>query len=86
MSRYEKTKTNQFFNYKTSIYKKVQEKDTDMYFVTQPGDRLDILAHRFYGDAKLWWFLARVNNLNSINVDPGISIRVPITTVDAKVF
>ena len=86
MARYEKTKIKDFSNYKTSIYKKVPEKDTDMYFVTQPGDRLDILAHRFYGDAKLWWFLERVNNLNSINVDPGISIRVPITTVDAKVF
>ena len=91
MPRYQGTKvknrnvsTKEPASYKTTYYMEVPEEDTDMYFVTQPGDRLDILAHRFYGDPSLWWFIARINNLNSINVEPGISIRVPTTTKYAK--
>ena len=65
MNRYENTKKpikNKKKYYSTTIYSKVPEKNTDNYFIAQEGDRCDNLAFRFYGDASLWWFIARVNN------------------------
>ena len=53
--------------YKTTQYFKVPETDTDMYFISTEGDRCDLLAHRFYGDSSLWWFIARVNNLKTMS-------------------
>ena len=63
---------------KTTYYDIPGESDTDMYFITQQGDKLDNLAYQYYGDANLWWFLARVNYLDKMNVEPGLYIRVPI--------
>ena len=72
--------------YGTTIYKKVPEKNTDMHFIAQEGDRCDNLAHRFYGDSSLWWFIARVNNLKTMNIPAGTSLRIPISTENAKGF
>ena len=44
------------------------------------GDRLDILAHQFYGDVTLWWYIAKANGLSDLRVDAGISIRIPGST------
>ena len=97
MSRYKSTKVNKSKNskgsvrgdvksikYLTTIYSKVPERDTDIYVVTQPGDRLDNLALVFYGDPSQWWFIAHVNNLNSINVKTGTSLRIPANLEFAK--
>ena len=97
MSRYQSTnmrkvnkkKTSQekpksFMKYETTIYNKVPEKNSDMYFVATKGDRCDILADRFYGDAALWWFIARVNNLKTMNIPAGTQLRIPKDTTDAK--
>ena len=87
MSRYKNTsksiiKRKQYYN--TTIYKKVEEKNTDGYFIATEGDRCDNLAQRFYGDSKLWWFIAKVNNLTTNNIPAGTSLRIPIDTRDAK--
>ena len=58
MSRYkftDKQKKNKKKYYSTTIYKKVEEKNTDSYFIAVEGDRCDNLANRFYGDSSLWW-------------------------------
>ena len=89
MARYEKTKRqrkNKKDYYSTTIYKKVEEKNTDSYFITTVGDRCDNLAVRFYGDPTLWWFIARVNNLTTNNIPAGTSIRIPANTQDAEGF
>ena len=91
MSRYEKTSKSSDKNilkikYDTTIYKKVEEKDDDMFFISQHGDRCDNLANRFYGDPELWWFIARVNNLKTMNIPAGTSLRIPVTIEDAKGF
>ena len=89
MSRYrytKKNKKNKKDYYSTTVYKKVNEKNTDSYFITQEGDRCDNLAHRFYGDSKLWWFIARTNNLTTNNIPAGTSIRIPANTQDAQGF
>jgi len=87
MSRYNNTRRQRKDKksyYGTTIYKKVNEKNTDSYFIAQEGDRCDNLANRFYGDSTLWWFIAKVNNLTTNNIPAGTSLRIPATTVDAE--
>ena len=57
-----------------------------MYFIAQSGDRCDNLAQRFYGDTSLWWFIARANNLKTMNIPAGTSLRIPTSTENAKGF
>jgi len=91
MARYDDTniKKNQDTNksyYNTTIYKKVPKKNTDLYFISTEGDRCDNLANRFYNDSKLWWFIARVNNLTTNNIPAGTSLRIPVSSKDARGF
>ena len=89
MSRYkytEKNTKNKKKYYQTTIYKEVEEKNSDNYFIATEGDRCDNLANRFYGDPTLWWFIARTNNLKSNNIPAGTSLRIPIQTDKAKGF
>ena len=70
--------------YGTTYYDKVPETNSDVFVTTQYGDRLDKLAFEFYGDSSLWWFLARVNNINTMNIEPGTSLRIPVSTEFAR--
>ena len=72
--------------YNTTIYLKVPERNDDMYFIATVGDRCDNLANRFYGNPQLWWFIARVNNLKTMNVPAGTSLRIPVSAEKAKGF
>lgn len=67
-------------SYGTTIYPEIPEKNSDMYFIAQEGDRLDNLAQRFYKNAALWWYIARANNLKTMNVPAGTSLRIPYIT------
>tara|TARA_R100001129_G_scaffold165619_2_gene132433 strand:+ start:413 stop:682 length:270 start_codon:yes stop_codon:yes gene_type:complete len=87
MARYSRTSISSKNNknyYNTTIYNKVPEKNTDRYFIAQEGDRCDNLAFEFYNDSSLWWFIARVNNLTTMNIPAGTSLRIPIDTEFAK--
>ena len=87
MSRYTiKNKKNKKNYYTTTVYKKVNEKNSDSYFISEEGDRCDNLAQRFYGDSSLWWFIARINNLKTNNIPAGTSLRIPSSTQDAEGF
>ena len=91
MARYDGTniRKNQDTNksyYNTTIYKQVPERNDDMYFISQEGDRCDNLANRFYNDSTLWWFIARVNNLTTNNIPAGTSLRIPVSSKDARGF
>ena len=80
MSRYKGTRIQKrkgSRNYSTTIYNKVPVLDTDLYFITQEGDRLDNLAYFFYGDSSLWWVIANANNLTTLNVKPGMKMLIP---------
>ena len=55
MSRYRDTKfskKNKVKSFGTTIYESVPERNDDMYFIAQEGDRCDVLANQFYGDSK----------------------------------
>ena len=80
MDRYKSTnkyKSNKKSYYRTTLYINVPERNDDMYFFSQYGDRCDLLAQRFYGDSDLWWFIAKVNHLKTMNIEAGISLRIP---------
>ena len=87
MSRYRNTKVsrkkNNIVAFDTTTYTKVPERNDDIFVVTQEGDRLDNLAYRFYQDPMLWWFIARVNNLKTMHIPAGLSLRIPVTTQKA---
>lgn len=65
--------------YKSKIYPKIPLRDSDIYIVTQTGDRLDTLANQFYGDSSYHWIISTANNIHdaSIAVDDGTILRIP---------
>jgi nucleoid-associated protein YgaU len=65
--------------YRSRIYPNIPKKDSDIYIVTQGGDRLDTIAHQMYGDSSLWWIIASANNIHDATfaVPDGTTLRVP---------
>jgi len=53
---------------------------------TQPGERWDLIAYRYYGDAKLMHHILLANpdlvgdpdSLVPLILDPGIRLRIPV--------
>jgi nucleoid-associated protein YgaU len=42
------------------------------------GDRLDVLAQRYLGDASLWWIICGCNDIASpLDLHPGTVLRIP---------
>lgn len=70
----------------STIYPMVKASDTDLYIISEKGDRLDLLANKYYGDQTMWWIIATANNINDATfyVEPGIQLRIPTDT--AKVL
>jgi len=82
-SRYENNETKKLDDgrvvYKSKLYPRIPKSDLDTYIVTQGGDRLDTIAHQFFGDASLWWVIAAANNLHDapFAVPDGTILRIP---------
>lgn len=83
MSRYKNTQTlvdknGRNFKGRTD-YPKFPLKETDTYYVTISGDRLDLLAQRFYQDVTKWWIISEANSLEvlSFELKPGLQLRIP---------
>ena len=96
MARYEHTKIKQsvvirgrhpkpynITSYRTTIYNIIPETDSDIWVITQHGDRLDNLAFQFYGDSNLWWYIAKANNLTALNIPAGKSLVIPASAEGA---
>ncbi len=87
MNRYKDTKMGQYVGKEkgknthaklnTTIYAKVPEKNNDLYVIATEGDRCDNLANQFYNDASLWWYIAKANNISTMNIPAGTSLRIP---------
>ena len=80
MSRGSKSELYDITSNQTTIYSSIPKSDSDIYILTQPGDRLDNLAHKYYGNQNLWWYLAKANGLSFITLEAGVSLRIPATT------
>lgn len=63
----------------STIYPKIKPTDEDIYIIATEGDRLDLLANRYYGDKNLWWVISTANNLNdaSLHIEAGKQLRLP---------
>lgn len=61
------------------IYPEIKPTADDLYIISTVGDRYDTLAQKFYGDSRLWWIIASANKFTkaSLNVEPGLQIRIP---------
>ena len=83
MNRYEDitiVKTEEGKRYQKSVqYPLMERKLTDIYIIGARHDRLDNLAFKYYEDARLWWIIARANNIGkgNFNVPIGTQIRIP---------
>ena len=65
---------------KPTIYPKIPIKDDDVFIYPKFGDRLDNLAHKYYGDVSLWWIIAKANNLDEAHIgfESDKQIRIPM--------
>ena len=66
----------------STIYPKIKPTDDDLYIISEAGDRLDILATKYYNDKTKWWIIATANNINDATfyVEPGLQLRIPSDT------
>ncbi len=50
----------------------------DRFHTVVSGDRLDVLAHRYLGDASLWWIICESNIFPfPLEMEPGSVLRIP---------
>ena len=54
----------------------------DIYITSKIGDRVDMIAYRFYGDDSLWWCITTANpniiKRDTFFIKPGLQIRIPL--------
>ena len=64
--------------YSTTYYPEIPLENEDKFIHAVDGDRLDTLAHRYYGNMTLWWIIAKANGIKG---KPALSsdeiIRIP---------
>ena len=65
--------------YSPTLVENIPLSDSDQFIFPFDGDRLDILAQRYYGDSNLWWIIAKANEISrgQIGLDPEKLIRIP---------
>ena len=50
----------------------------DRFHTVVEGDRVDVLAFRYLGQAQLWWILCDYNELAfPLEIEPGMVLRIP---------
>jgi|TARA_B110000902_G_C14196391_1_gene546072 hypothetical protein len=64
---------------KITLYPEIRINDGDQFVYPLDGDRLESLAHRYYGDSTLWWIIAKANNIRdgSFGLPPAEKLRIP---------
>jgi len=88
MNRYENIKiekTEEGKRYRKTVqYPVIEKKTTDIYIMGRVGDRLDTIAHKYYKNSRLWWIIARANNIGNgdLVVPIGKQIRIPVNYIE----
>lgn len=64
--------------YQSVIYPKISKTIEDDYIMTVAGDRLDLLAYKYYGDSSYWFVIASTNELGkgSMVLPAGLQLRI----------
>ena len=66
--------------YRGTKYPEIPLSENDIYVITVTGDRLDILANRYYGDPTLYWIISSANpsqSFSSMYIIEGSQLRIP---------
>ena len=65
--------------FKPTLYPAIPERDTDIFHNVVQGERLDLLAYRYYDDVNYWWIISKANGLNpsDIGLEPATQLRIP---------
>ena len=66
--------------YKNIKYPVIPLDVSDIYVITDAGDRFDILAKQYYNDSSLWWIISIANPelpQNSYYPPLGYQLRIP---------
>jgi len=64
--------------YGTTYYPEIPLDDSDKFIRPVDGDRLDLIANRYYGDSTLWWIIAKANGLKGqTSVSTEDLLRIP---------
>ena len=63
-----------------------EDSNSDILLISTEGDRCDLLSQEYYGTPDFWWFIANVNNLNKMNLEPGTRLRIPTSIAQANTF
>ena len=82
MKRYEttpiKTDKSGIRVYSTTYYPDIPPDDSDEFISVIDGDRVDLVANRYYGDVSLWWVIAKANGIKGrAALTPGDVLRIP---------
>ena len=80
-----KTNTTNKRYFKYLKYPEIPTDINDIYIITKIGERLDLLANKYYQNPDLWWIITKANpdklNRDSFFMPIGIQIRIP-TDID----
>jgi hypothetical protein len=71
--------------YETLIDPTIPRSYTDVYIISSFGDRLDLLAGKYYSDPSLWWMISAANpelRKDSIYLEPGVQVRIPTDYIE----
>jgi phage tail protein X len=66
--------------YSSLIDPTIERQPDDVYVICTFGDRLDLLAFKYYSDATLWWIISAANpelRKDSLFLEPGTQVRIP---------
>jgi hypothetical protein len=65
---------------RSTLYPPIARSLRDIYIMTTPGDRIDLLAKKYYSDIGYWWIIAEGNAIGkgTMIVPPGLQLRVPM--------
>lgn len=74
--------------YSTLYYPTFERQSSDIFIICKISDRLDLLAHQYYGDSRYWVVIAKANKLNNATIKPPIGFRLripfPLNTGDIE--
>jgi nucleoid-associated protein YgaU len=72
--------------YKSLLFTNIPVQTSDLRIVSKLGDRLDILANKYYKSPSYWWIIAEANGIGkgSLFVKPGTFLRIPTNLAKIK--